>query len=73
MFYYFLRARSGLRNRKKIGKQAFWNIKNNEIAAFNIRNTFFRNLNNFLHFTFANFPKKVRREKKLVELLVISV
>ena len=32
-----------------------------------------RNDKRYLNFTFANFPKKVRREKKLVELLVISV
>ena len=49
MFYYFLRARSGLRNRKR-EKQAFWDIKNNEIAASNIRKTFFKNLNSFLKY-----------------------
>ena len=36
MFYYFLRARSGLRNREKREKQAFLNIKDNEIAASKI-------------------------------------
>ena len=47
MFCYFLRARSELRNREKRRKQAFLNIKDNEIAASNIRITFFRNLNSF--------------------------
>ncbi len=34
MFFYFLRAHSGLCNRKKRKKQAFLNIKNGETISF---------------------------------------
>ena len=46
MFISFLRAHSGLCNRKKRKKQTFLNIKNGEIVSF-YKNFFFRNLNSF--------------------------
>ena len=45
MFISFLRAHSGLCNRKKRNKQTILNIKNGEIVSF--YKIFFRNLNSF--------------------------